>query len=184
MENVKQLGEALVEDRLRLGISQAEFANVLRVSQQSLSKWEGDLAIPRDHRLMEIKEVLGANSESGKIIDSLLAYRRRPRAPMLEAAIGQIMGGVAPMEWERAKARLADRMAQQHLQRAGKPALASLMTDEDTRLAAFAAASKDIARAADNLSRATEMLAQAISTFHALSVSKNNEIVEKPADTS
>jgi hypothetical protein len=58
------------------------------------------------------------------------------------------------------------------------------MTDEDTRLAAFAAASKDIARAADNLSRATEMLAQAISTFHALSVSKNNEIVEKPADTS
>jgi transcriptional regulator with XRE-family HTH domain len=184
MENVKQLGEALVEDRLRLGISQAEFANVLRVSQQSLSKWEGDLAIPRDHRLMEIKEVLGANSESGKIIDSLLAYRRRPRAPMFEAAIGQIMGGVAPMEWERAKARLADRMAQQHLQRAGKPALASLMTDEDTRLAAFAAASKDIARAADNLSRATEMLAQAISTFHALSVSKNNEIVEKPADTS
>lgn len=184
MENVKQLGEALVEDRLRLGISQAEFAHALRVSQQSLSKWEGGVAVPRDHRLMAIREVLGADSESAKVIEGLLTYRRAPRSPQFDAALNRFMAeGVAPLEWERAKARLADRMAHQYVGRANKPALASLMTDEGTREAAFAVAAKDIARAANNLSRATEMLAQAISTFNTLSVTKNNDTVEKPVDT-
>ena len=54
-----ELSEVLRSRRAEQGLSQFDIANVLRVTQQTVSRWESGEAVPRPRRLAELAAVLG-----------------------------------------------------------------------------------------------------------------------------
>lgn len=56
------LGEVLRRRREERGWGQAELANRLGVTQQTVSRWENGDSLPRPRRLLEIAELLGLDS--------------------------------------------------------------------------------------------------------------------------
>ena len=91
------VGETILEKRKELGLSQAELADKLLVTRQTISLWETDQALPTIDNLMRLKEVFGisidkmlygdehktdkANSDSLDTICSALCYAMGIDAP-------------------------------------------------------------------------------------------------------
>lgn len=53
------LGEKLKDIRKRFGLSQEELAEIMKVSRQAITKWEGDSGIPDITNLQELSKVFG-----------------------------------------------------------------------------------------------------------------------------
>lgn len=53
------LGEKLKEIRKRFGLSQEQFAEIMNVSRQAITKWENDGGIPDVSNLQELSKVFG-----------------------------------------------------------------------------------------------------------------------------
>ena len=58
------LGEKIVKQRKELNYTQEQFADILGVSRQSISKWESDITYPETEKLIEL----------GKIFDCSMDY--------------------------------------------------------------------------------------------------------------
>lgn len=63
-----KLSESIANDRQRIGLSQAELASRLGVSQQAVSKWEEGQAAPRGKRLVQLTAVFGNKSETAVLM--------------------------------------------------------------------------------------------------------------------
>lgn len=63
-----QLAKAIEADRQRLGLSQAELARLVGVSQQSVSKWEESRSLPRGKRAAQLVHALGRNSQTASAL--------------------------------------------------------------------------------------------------------------------
>lgn len=61
------MGTAIIDARKRRGLSQADLARALDVSQQSVSKWEAGAVLPRPRTLARLAEILRVS------VDDLLA---------------------------------------------------------------------------------------------------------------
>ncbi len=102
-------GEKLKVLRKEKGYSQEEFAGLLDVSRQAVSKWEGDRGTPEIDKLLQISNIFGVtldyllksespceNSQnsgyyvSREMIDGILAYKRQ-RAKRFAIGIGLII---------------------------------------------------------------------------------------------
>lgn len=72
---MKTLAEAITYDRSQIGLSQADLASKLGVSQQSVSKWESlnenEVVLPRLRVRIQLVELFGKDSETSKWLDSL-----------------------------------------------------------------------------------------------------------------
>lgn len=55
--------QRLKELRNRIGLSQKELAGLLRVSQQSVAKWETDKSTPNPAMLAQIAEIMGVSAD-------------------------------------------------------------------------------------------------------------------------
>lgn len=53
------LGEKLKDIRKRFGLSQEQLAEIMNVSRQAITKWEGNLGIPDIVNLQELSKVFG-----------------------------------------------------------------------------------------------------------------------------
>lgn len=53
------LGQKLKEIRNRFGLSQEQLAEVMNVSRQAITKWEGDVGLPDISNLSELSKVFG-----------------------------------------------------------------------------------------------------------------------------
>ena len=51
------LGEKLTKERKTLNYTQEQFADILGVSRQTISKWESDIAYPETDKLIEIGKI-------------------------------------------------------------------------------------------------------------------------------
>lgn len=84
------LGEKLAKLRREHNYTQEEFAEILNVSRQAVSKWESDIAYPETDKLIRIGEL--RNAEKPRI------YAQKGRAPgasLLCARVGQHPRGSA-----------------------------------------------------------------------------------------
>lgn len=63
-------GERLATARRRANITQENFAKVLGVSRQSVSKWESDLALPESDKLPRIAKILNISLDELMGVDS------------------------------------------------------------------------------------------------------------------
>lgn len=66
-EDAPAVGTAIIDARKRRGLSQADLARALDVSQQSVSKWEAGAVLPRPRTLARLAEILRVS------VDDLLA---------------------------------------------------------------------------------------------------------------
>lgn len=57
------MGEKLARIRLKNGMNQAEMAELLDVSRQSISRWESDKSYPEAKRLIYICEHFGVSAD-------------------------------------------------------------------------------------------------------------------------
>lgn len=73
-------GQALVTDREARGMSQADLIRALNLPQQSVSKWERDLAEPRDLRIAQLMEFFGPSSNVRRVGTALIDNRRDARS--------------------------------------------------------------------------------------------------------
>lgn len=102
-------GEKLKALRKEKGYSQEEFAEVLFVSRQAVSKWEGDRGMPEVNTLIQISNMFGVTLDyllkeesqaeadqsggyyvSREMIEGFLSYKKR-RAEQLAAGVGVIV---------------------------------------------------------------------------------------------
>lgn len=81
------LGEALRFRREELGLDQGQVARRLQVSQQTVSRWEKGLAVPRPGRVLALAELL--RTDAGRL-QGMAGYRApdQPSEPSLEALYG------------------------------------------------------------------------------------------------
>lgn len=79
---------ALQHDRKSLGFSQSDFADLLDVSQQTLSKWEAGTAMPRATKLAELLKIfndkLDGESETVKTIGQWEIFKLLENKPALD----------------------------------------------------------------------------------------------------
>ena len=59
MENTKIVGLRIAEGRKKLGLSQAQFAQKVNMSQQAVGKWERGESLPDIFMLAKIGKVIG-----------------------------------------------------------------------------------------------------------------------------
>ena len=79
-------GEAVKIRREELGLDQAELGSRVGVGQQTVSRWETGLAVPRPSRLTGLAEVLGLESEYlHRLAGYLPADRSSPAADLVHA---------------------------------------------------------------------------------------------------
>lgn len=57
------LADKIIEERKKLGYSQEELAQILEVSRQSVSKWEGAQSVPDISRIIKMSEVFGVSTD-------------------------------------------------------------------------------------------------------------------------
>lgn len=86
------IGTALLNDRIEQGITQGALAREIGVSQQILSKWEGNLSFPRGKRVDDLIRALGRQSRTAQVLTEL-----RETHPRLFLAPG---AGALPMSIE------------------------------------------------------------------------------------
>lgn len=61
-KTARSLGEALVEERQRCGMTQEFVAHELGVSRQAVSKWEKGTSDPSTHNLIALAELYGVDA--------------------------------------------------------------------------------------------------------------------------
>lgn len=66
------LAKSIAADRQRTGMSQADLARLVGVSQQSVAKWESGSATPRGKRLSRLVDALGNSSHTAAQIKKIL----------------------------------------------------------------------------------------------------------------
>lgn len=74
------LGERILNYRKRAGLSQEGLAELLGVSRQAVSKWEGDAAQPELDKIVALAKLFGITT------DQLLLGERPDPDPPIEAA--------------------------------------------------------------------------------------------------
>ena len=57
------LADKIIELRKKNGWSQEELAEMLGVSRQSVSKWEGAQSVPDMNRILKLSEVFGVSTD-------------------------------------------------------------------------------------------------------------------------
>ena len=67
-DNKMQVSDRIYELRKEKGLSQGEFANLLEVSRQSVSKWETSVSKPDIENLVKMSEIFGVS------VDSIVNY--------------------------------------------------------------------------------------------------------------
>ena len=72
MSEQMTLGEALILDRKKRDITQAQLARALNVPAQTVNRWEVGGAIPRPYRLTELGQYFGEGSDTHKVCDRLI----------------------------------------------------------------------------------------------------------------
>ena len=80
------LGEKIAKQRKELNFTQEQFAEILSVSRQSVSKWESDIAFPETEKLIEM----------GKIFDCSMDYLLKEE--ITEKSGGQVSGFAEKVE--------------------------------------------------------------------------------------
>lgn len=65
------LGSALRHDRERFNLTQQEIADKLGVGQQSWSKWESSINLPRSHRLKQLAAFFGEDSPTAEAVNQI-----------------------------------------------------------------------------------------------------------------
>jgi transcriptional regulator with XRE-family HTH domain len=80
------IGETVKIRREELGLDQLELGQRVGVGQQTVSRWERGLAVPKLHRLPELAQVLGLESEYvHRMAGYLPAERSSPAAALVHA---------------------------------------------------------------------------------------------------
>lgn len=60
---MNKLGTKIAEKRKRLGMTQIEFAERMRVTRQTVSRWEAGTAMPDIDKIGEIADILGVSCD-------------------------------------------------------------------------------------------------------------------------
>lgn len=71
--NKDTIGKRIYKIRKERGLSQEEFANMIGVSRQIVSKWESDSSVPMSDKLKRISDVLNINYDellNGTVMDN------------------------------------------------------------------------------------------------------------------
>lgn len=94
------LGERILNYRKRAGLSQERLAELLGVSRQAVSKWEGDAAQPELDKIVALARLFGITTDQ-----PLLGERPNP-GPPTEARLRRenpdgICWGFCRWRWER-----------------------------------------------------------------------------------
>ena len=83
MEGEFSLGERLQDLRAKAGYSQEQLANLLGVSRQAISKWEGDQGKPELDNILKLAEIYRVSTDyvlRGAAVPTSVAEREgRPR---------------------------------------------------------------------------------------------------------
>ena len=79
------LADKLIELRKRNGWSQEELAEMLDVSRQSISKWEGAQSVPDMNRILKLSEIFGVSTDV-LLKDELDLPGSEPPYPLMEDA--------------------------------------------------------------------------------------------------
>lgn len=58
------IGEQIQKLRIRMGLTQERFADLLEVSRQSVSKWELGQAVPEIDKIIRMSELLGVSTDT------------------------------------------------------------------------------------------------------------------------
>ena len=58
------IGEQIQKLRIRMGLTQERFADLLEVSRQSVSKWELGQAVPEVDKIIRMSELLGVSTDT------------------------------------------------------------------------------------------------------------------------
>ena len=72
MSEQMTLGEALILDRKKRDITQAQLARALDVPAQTVNRWEVGGAIPRPHRLLDIAKFFGEGTHTHEVCDRMI----------------------------------------------------------------------------------------------------------------
>jgi len=75
---VMKLSEKIIELRKMKGMTQEELASLCKVSRQSISKWEADIALPETEKLLILGEVFHVSMEyrwKTKVLDGIIFYQ-------------------------------------------------------------------------------------------------------------
>lgn len=57
------LADKIIQLRKRCGMSQDELAELINVSRQSVSKWEGALSVPDLDKILKMSEIFGVSTD-------------------------------------------------------------------------------------------------------------------------
>jgi transcriptional regulator with XRE-family HTH domain len=108
-----RLHEELRTRRTELGMSQAELADRLEISQQTISRWEAGSAAPGPRRIAELAAVLGLNlsalfRSAGYLLASdFVVDRLRPTDAELEQMTITELVSFVDAGWRQLRVRLA-----------------------------------------------------------------------------
>lgn len=116
-----QLAKSIATDRQALGLSQHELADLVGVTQQSVSKWEEGIANPRGKRLEKLVAALGKKSHTAAAVARILihtysdAVQNHQETPLPRAQLTQEQAlaalAAAAQEIAQAARALADSVA-------------------------------------------------------------------------
>ena len=106
------LGETLKIRREELGLGQGEVAQKLDVSQQTVSRWEKGLALPRPNRVVQLADLLDVDSGH---LHRLAGYLPEEERSELAGPFREVYAGMAQMS--RAELMLLLDRAWQELRR-------------------------------------------------------------------
>jgi transcriptional regulator with XRE-family HTH domain len=144
-ETQDKLALALTQDRARMGLSQQALCDAMGISQQTLSRWEAATAMPRGHRLVQLKHVLGRDSETWRVVTEMMAASEAFRTRNLGDSFDTRMYSAHP----------------------------ALMRGNQSPLEMLAKAAADIARASLTLARAAETISQAVARLEKTDTREN-----------
>lgn len=182
---------ALQHDRKRLGLSQAEFAELMEVSQQTLSKWEAGTAMPRAVKLAEmlkiINDKLDGDSETIKTIGEweifkMVEHKAKSDPARLASLLNTPTNFDALITGNEVEPKmfsfLIDQLRIENKQRK-RVQLANALRDfgsdssfERDPYAALSKASADLEKAARAMQKATEAVEKAAQRIHELQFKK------------
>lgn len=174
----KEFFQALQDDRRKLGMSQAEFANALNVSQQTLSKWESGHAMPRTLKLSELlqilKTVLKDDSDTVKILSDWKAINEskllggEPESLLIANALrGFSKSREMPISAESSNDSSINYLSvlrenHKNLHRIKMADMLRHTPEPKDPMVIMAKATADLARAADAMQKASESIVKAV----------------------
>lgn len=87
-------GEKIAKCRKEKNLTQSELAEMLSVTRQAVSRWEGDLAFPETDNLVKMCKIFGVSC------DWLLNYNEQPQAPSEEQTAGKFIIDLQNLHFE------------------------------------------------------------------------------------